>query len=53
MKRINRSYANPMESDVFTYKRSIIDKIYWRLTNKALVIDAIHEKVIKKERSHI
>ena len=35
------------------HKKSIVDKIYWKLTNIALVIDAIHEKVIKKERSHI
>ena len=36
------------------HKKSIVDKIYWRLTNIALVIDAIHEKVNKgREDSHI
>jgi hypothetical protein len=35
-------------------KKSIVDKIYWKLTNIALVIDAIHEKVNKgREDSHI
>ena len=36
-----------------SHKRSIINKICWRLTNITLVIEEIHEKVIKKERSHI
>ena len=31
----------------------MMNKICWHLTNIALVIDAIHEKVIKEERSHI
>ena len=36
-----------------SHKRSIIDETCWKLTNIALVIVAIHEKVIKEERSHI
>jgi hypothetical protein len=36
-----------------SHKRSIIDKTCWKLTNIAMVIVAIHEKVIKEERSHI
>ena len=37
-----------------SHKRSIIDKTCWKLTNIALVIDAIHEKVNKgREDSHI
>jgi hypothetical protein len=38
---------------VMTSRRgSIVDKIYWKLTNIALVIDAIHERLIKEERIH-
>ena len=39
---------------VMTYiKKSICGKIYWKLTNIALVNDAIHEKVNKgREDSH-
>ena len=38
---------------ITSHVRSMMNKIYWDLTNVALVIDAIHEKVIKEERSHI
>ena len=36
-----------------SHRRNIIDKIYWRLTNIALVIDAIHERLVKEDRFHI
>ena len=33
--------------------RSIIGKIHWKLANIALVIDAIHERIIREEIFHI
>ena len=40
--RNKRSYANPMVI-MTSHIRNIIDKIYQKLANIALVIDAIHE----------
>ena len=36
-----------------SHKRSIVDKICWKLPSIALVIGAIHEKGVKEVRSHI
>jgi hypothetical protein len=33
--------------------KSIMNKIYWDLENIALVMDAIHERIVKEERFHI
>ena len=35
-----------------SHKESISGKIYWRLTNIALVNDAIHDRINKEEDSH-
>ena len=36
-----------------SHKKCVIGKNYWRLVNVILVIDAILEKELMKERSHI
>ena len=36
-----------------SHKRRVIDKICWKITNIALVIEAIHERIIKEEEFHI
>jgi hypothetical protein len=36
-----------------SYTKSIVGKIYWELANIVLVIEAIHERIIREEKSHI
>ena len=39
--------------EVMTSQRGVGNKIYWKLTNIALVIQTIHERIIKEERFHM